>query len=376
MSEEETIRILRRDVLLLTLLALCAGALFVLTKAVAAREAVIETRVAAIWYEDGLRKLQTGSIDGAIESFRNSTAIDRNNGTYALALADALAAGNHNVEAKQALLHLREADPTNAQINLHLARLAVKTGDVQDAVLYFHSALDGMWTGPEVTAQRRNVRAELIHFLIERQDESRALSELLVLDSELPDSADLHAKTGKLFLTVEDPRHALNDFTEALRLDAHNADALSGAGAAEFQLGDYQKARHYLEEATAHGESSAATAQLLSLVRMVALYDPLAFGLSIEERQRRLSLDLAQATQRLDACESKGGTKDLDELKSEAAALQSAIDSRTGFRDPGLISSGLGLIDRIEDAANSRCGPAAGVDEVLLLISRKHGDTQ
>ncbi|MGC1298788.1 MAG: tetratricopeptide repeat protein [Alloacidobacterium sp.] len=376
MSEEETVRILRRDVLLLSILGVCAVGLFLLTRAVAAREGAIESRVAETWYQDGLRKFHAGAIDGAIESFRKSTAIDRENRTYVLALADSLAAGNHNTQAKQALLRLRESDPTNAEVNLHLARLAVKTGNAPDAVIYYHGALDGLWTGPDIAERRRNVREELIHFLIERHDENRVLSELLVLDSELPDSADLHVEAGKLFLKADDSKHALNDFSEAIRLDPHNVEALAGAGEAEFRLGDYRKARHYLEEATEQGETSAETAQMLSLARMVTSYDPLALGLTAKERQRRLSASLDQATQRLDECRSKASTPDLEALKGDAEAMQGEINSTKGFHDPGLISSGLGLIYRIEDAVNARCGPATGADEALLLIGRKHGDTQ
>jgi tetratricopeptide (TPR) repeat protein len=375
-SEEETVRILRRDVLLLSILAVCAVGLFLLTRAVAAREEAIESRVAATWYQDGLRKFHAGAVDGAIESFRKSTAIDRENRTYVLALADSLAAGNHNTEAKQALLRMRELDPTNAEVNLHLARLAVKIGNAQDAVLYYHSALDGLWTGPDVAERRRNIREELIHFLIERHDENRALSELLVLDSELPDSADLHVEAGKLFLKADDAKHALNDFSEALRLDAHNAEALAQAGEAEFRLGEYRKARHYLEEATAQGETSAETAQMLSLARMVTSHNPLSVGLTAKERQRRLSASLDQAMQRLNECQSKASTPDLEALKGDAEAMQREINSTTGFHDPGLITSGVGLIYRIEDAVNAHCGPAVGADAALLLIGRKYGDTQ
>jgi predicted Zn-dependent protease len=375
-SEEETVRILRKDVLLLAALAACAGGLFLITKAVAAREGAIEAHVASTWYQAGLLKASAGKVDGSIESFRKATAIDRDNRAYVLALADALAAGNHTVEAKQALLRLRETDPTNAEINLHLARLAAKTGNVLDAVLYYHSSLDGMWTGSDVAEQRRIIRTELIHFLIERHDENRALSELLVLDGELPDSSDAHVQAAKLFLAADDARHALNDFSEAIRLDPGNAEALAGAGEAEFRLGDYQKARHYLEEATAQGEQSAKTEELLSLVQMVAASDPLAPNLTAQERQKRLLANLDQAMQRLEKCQSGGGSPDFDVLEGEAETARAEIDSKTLYRDPGLITSGLGLINRIEDAADARCGAATGEDEALLLLGRRHSDTQ
>jgi tetratricopeptide (TPR) repeat protein len=252
----------------------------------------------------------------------------------------------------------------------------MKKGNVQEAVLYYHSALDGMWTGSDVAERRRNVREELIHFLIDHHDENRALSELLVLDSELPDSAHPHVEAAKLFLKADDPKHALNNFAEAIRLDAHNAEALAGAGEAEFQLGDYRRAHHYLEEAAAQGERSAGTAQLLSLAGMVTAYDPLAMGITARERQRRVSASLDQAMQRLDQCQTKGSTPNLEALKGDAEAMRSEINSTTRFSDPGLIASGLGLIYRIEHAVDERCGAAVGADEALLLISREHGDTQ
>ncbi len=249
--------------LLLSVIAACAVGLFLVTKSVAAREGKIESRVAAIWFQDGERRLSAGQIDEAIDSFRKATGIDRENRRYVMALADALAAGNHNVEAQQALLRLREQDPTNAEVNLRLARLAAKSGDVSEAVLYYHSSLDGMWKGPNVASRRRNVRKELIDFLISRQDRDRALSELLVLDSELPQSADAHVQAAKLYLQVGDTGRALNDFMEAVRLDPLNDEALAGAGETELRLGDRRKARQYLEEAVARGDASQQTRDLL-----------------------------------------------------------------------------------------------------------------
>jgi len=232
-SEEETSRILRRDMLLLAVVAACTVGLFLITKMVAARQAAIDSRVAAYWYADGERQLSAGKANGAIDSLRKATGIDRENPTYMLALADALAQGNHTIEAQQALQRLREMEPTNAEVNLRLARLAAKRGDIADAVRYYHGSLDGMWSGPGVAQRRRDVRMELIHFLIAQHDETRALSELLVLDSELPDNADAHVQTAKLFLEEGDARHALDDFDEALRLDPRNGEARAGKDQAE-----------------------------------------------------------------------------------------------------------------------------------------------
>lgn len=248
----------------LSVIAACAVGLFLVTKTLAAREGDIESRVAAIWFQDGERKLNAGQVDGAIDSFRKATGIDRENRRYVMALADALAAGDHNIEAQQALLRLREQEPTNAEVNLRLARLAAKSGDVPETVLYYHSSLDGMWKGPNVATRRRNVRKELIDFLIAGHDQDRALSELLVLDSELPQNADAHVQAAKLYLQVGDTQRALNDFTEALRLDPLNDEALAGAGETELRLGDLHKARQYLEQAVARGDASPQTREFLA----------------------------------------------------------------------------------------------------------------
>lgn len=232
-SEAETSRILRRDMLLLAVVAACTVGLFLITKAVAARQDAIDSHVAAYWYADGERKLSAGQADGAIDSLRKATGIDRENPLYMLALADALAQGNHTIEAQQALQRLREMQPTNADVNLRLARLAAKRGDIAEAVRFYHESLDGMWGGPGVARRRQDVRTELIHFLIERHDETRALSELLVLDSELPNNADARVQAAKLFLEEGDARHALDDFDEALRLDPSNGEARAGKDQAE-----------------------------------------------------------------------------------------------------------------------------------------------
>jgi hypothetical protein len=109
---------------------------------------------------------------------------------------------------------------------------------------------------------------------------------------------------------------------------------------------------------------------------MVTAYDPLAMGITAKERQRRVSASLDQAMRRLGQCQTKGSTPNLEALKGDAEAMRSEINSTTRFSDPGLIASGLGLIYRIEDAVDERCGAAVGADEALLLISREHGDTQ
>src|SRR5205807_7964739 len=121
-------------------------------------------------------------------------------------------------EARQALLRLRISRPENGEINLDLARLAVKEGEMDDAVHYYHNAVYGVWPPDQMTSQRTRVRTALARFLFGACDNSRALSELLILSSDIPDDAASHNNVGRLFLEAGDSQHAMEQFTRTLRI--------------------------------------------------------------------------------------------------------------------------------------------------------------
>jgi tetratricopeptide (TPR) repeat protein len=377
--EEETFRLLNRDIFLLAVLTAIALGLFFFTRNVAAKQRHLEARVAAIWYEAGERELASRTVEKAIDDLRKATANDRENRKYAFALAEALARANHDAEARQVLLRLRESDPENAEVNLNLARLAAKSRDIPDAVRYYENALYGRWTGSQVDEQRRQVRIELIRFLLAQQQRNRALSELLIVETELPETATSHIQAAELFAETGDWQHALKNFTQAVQLDPHNATALTGAGQAAFQVGDYVKARRYLEAAVTQDPAPQPAVQLLSLVRMIFSSDPLAPHIAMEERQRRLLVDFQQSLQRLENClaqTSKSEDPGLRALEAEALTLEPELHSEDFRSDPELVRTGLDLIYRIEKATTASCGQPAGLDQALLLIGRKHGGAQ
>jgi tetratricopeptide (TPR) repeat protein len=379
-GEQDTSRALDRDVFLLSLLAAIATALFLFTKDVAVREHRMEVRIAAVWYKTGEGLMGSGAIERAIDSFRRAVASDPLNRKYAFALADALAAGNHDQEAEQTVLRLRELDPENAEINLDLARLASKRGDLSEAVHSYESAIYGLWTGMHVDERRRQVRVELIRFLLAHQQHDRALSELLVLNGDLPETAGSHTEAGELFLQAGDPRHGLENFREAIKLDAHAPSALSGAGEASFQLGDYAAARRDLEASLDLEHLSPYARQTLSLTEMVLAADPLARGIGSKERQERLIADYQHAYQRLQACLARPSkqmeTSDLKALDAEAAAMETTLQGPAMRHDPDFLTSALDLIYRMERATSVHCGEATGMDEALLLIASKHDGQQ
>ena len=356
-------------------LALLAVGVFAFTKHMAAREQHMEARVAQIRYEQGNQLLGSGKIEEAIQSFRSATADARENKQYALALADALARGNHSAEAEQLLLRLRESDPENSEINIYLARLALKRGEMRGAVHYYQNALYGRWIGDQVDERRRRIRMELIRVLLEHQERSLAISELLILESELPVTSSFRVETAEAFVEAGDLQHAFKDYVEAVRLDSHNLKALKGAAETSFEVGDYTKAIHYSRAFLELDPQDRDSRHRLSLAELILAEDPLSPHLATNEQQRRLLLDFRRSLRRLTNC--LGQTTDAEQ-KTELQALQAealTMEPQLGGKHaPGSVQplSALALIVAMQKKASTACGQGDLADEALLLIGRKH----
>jgi tetratricopeptide (TPR) repeat protein len=374
---DRSFRVAHRDLLLLSTLCIIAIVAFIFTRYVAAADKQVEDRIGKIWFQEGEQRLTARQYDSAIESFRKARARDRDKREYVLALATALQSANHNDEARQALLHIREIAPENAEINLSLARLDAKREDITEALRYYHNALYGLWTGSQVDEQRREVRIELVDFLLAHHQPSMALSELLVLDTELPDAVQAYDMVGKLFLRAGDPAHALKDFNRALRLDRHDATALAGAGQAAFDTQDYTLARKDLEAASEVERHNSDVQHLLALVTLVFSRDPLLPRLGREERLRRATDDYDQALNTLQSCLDRQVNQPnsqpvLASLQAEAQQFQGQLKSKGAKQNSEVVRDSMDLVYRIEHAVNANCAPAQGSDKALLLIGRKH----
>ncbi len=375
MEEIKIPRVLNNEIFLLVVLSVVAFAVFVFTKRMASKEQVLDAKVAAIWYERGVESMRSGDTAKAIESFRKATAEIGDSQKYMLALANALAAENHASEAQQLLLRLREPDPENVEINLHLARLAANQGSVQEAVHYYQNALYGRWTGDEAT-ERRKVRVEFIGFLVKHGQNSLAMSELLILQSRTPDSASAHVEVARLFREVGDEQNALKEYQEALKLDGHEVEALAGAGETSFQIANYSDAQQYLRAALGANPKSEETRRLLTLTDLVQSEDPLAPQISTVERQKRLLADMDLSVKRLEAClgqtSESNAVVEMQSLKTEATAMEPTLASGPHPPDSDAVRSGVELIYKMQQAASASCGNPELEDEALLLIGRKH----
>ena len=339
----------------------------------------MNVEMANTWYQQGQEQLRFGHIQEAIDCFRNATTNDHDNAEYTLALANALASADHVEEARQALLRLRTSTPESGEINLNLARLDAKEGRMTEAVLYYHNALYGIWPRDQLAGQRTRVRVELVQYLLAAQDTSQALSELLILSSDIPDNVPSHNNVGQMFLEAGDSQHAAEQFVQALRINSKDPAALSGAGRATFNLGDYINADRYLQSAETNGSKSKDTLTLLEQTRLILSHDPLAAQLGTEERIRRISENLNFASRELQSCIDKNqGDEALSAMLTPLEAeveegMQGPFRPKELRADPEGFRIGMNLIQRIETATGQICGASSNMDKALLFISRKHG---
>jgi tetratricopeptide (TPR) repeat protein len=363
---------IHREILQLGGLILAAVGAFFLTRAVAASSHDTRLRDAAEWYHRGETAVAAGKLDDAIAAFRRATIRARTNRQYVLALARALARSGDDDVARNVLLALRDTAPDDAGISLELARLAARREDVTEAVRYYHNALYAPWP-LELSDARRQIRLELIRFLLTHDQSSRAQSELLAIAADLPDQAPAHVEVGRLFVDAGDYRHGLEQFQRALRQAPADPAALVGAGDAAFRMGQYGLARTYLRRAPDAVPAAAAT---LSIVEHVLADDPLAARIGSSERRRRLRSNLEYVGERLGTCaaERAGASTTADEvaLQHEAEAFRARL--RRSALDQDIVEAGVDLVDRIAQRLLQACAAPTARDRALTVIGREHGD--
>jgi len=333
---------------------------FFLTRAVAANNRSMSVQDAAAWYARGQRALADGRTDDAVEAFRRATVRDRGDRTYVLALAGALTRNHDDDAARSLLLTLREADPEDAEINLELARIAAGRHDVAEALRFYHNALYAPWAADRQDA-RRDVRVELIRFLLAHRQPGRALSELLAVSSDLPDRAEAHLQVAQLFAQAGDDAHALDQYQRALHVAPDDAAALAGAGASAFRLGQYTAARALLRRAPRGNVDITAMREVAD---RVLSDDPLASRIGFSERRQRLRSNIEYVRQRLASCAPQDALLgDADGAAAHPAADQDAIEA------------GVALVARIAQRVVDACPSPTPRDRALVLIGREHGTT-
>lgn len=334
---------------------------------------------ARVWYDRGVVALKAGQAEEAVRDLQAALAHDRDNRQYILRLAQALAEAGKTAQAKAYFLNLWQSEPGNGELNLQLARLAVREHNPAEAQQYYHGAIFGVW-GADAIANRRAARQELIDFLLSQNRKQDAEAELIALAGEIPDDPALHTQVGELFLRAGNAKRALDEFQQAVRLDARGEKALAAAGKTAFALGDFAQARSCLERAVRLAPDDASSHDLLESVLTVEAVNPFDPRLRYSERQARAMHAFAVAGRRLQSCaQAKGidlSAAGSDPLQADAAQwkeLKPQVTPRELRRNPDLMETAANLALDIERHAADACGPPSGDDLALLLIAQTRG---
>ena len=361
----------RQSVVLVSLL--CLGALFVIVGFVTRKFRENEQRMAREWYERGVTEMKAGNAEAALDPLRTALVYSRENPEYELTLAQALVAGQHYSEAQTYLLTLWDQQPGGSTVNLELARLAARGGNVADAIRYYEASIYGVWesNGEE---NRRAARLELIDYLAAHGREAEALAETIAFSANLPPDPSLYTRAGNLFLVEKSYARALDQFRASLRLDPRNADALAGAGHAAYENGDYKGAERYLERASRAAPENQNTSELLALVRAVLSLNPEEAGLSAEARAARAEQDFEVAEARLATCPMPAGSNPnapLNLLAEQAKTLGPKLRKKRLERDMDLFTQTVEFSFHAELEARVVCGIGSVEDRALVLLARR-----
>lgn len=327
------------------------------------------------WFNRGIADLNARRFDAAVTDLRAALLYSPDEYSYQLNLAEALIGEGHTGQAFAYLINLWEREPENGIVNLELARIAARRGEIDNAVRYYHNAVYAVWPSAQ-EGNRRDARLELIELLLRIHAKPQAQGELIALAGNVgPDPAE-QERIGDLFLRADDYEHALGAYSFALKSDRHNATALAGAGNAAFELGRYQIAQHYLQAAVSANRNDSASAERLKTTQLVLHMDPFRRQIPAVERSRIVVEAFAAAGQRLKSCAlstvTARGPASVPPLSDEWARLKPQITEVGLRRNPDLVETAMDLVFRVERETNVVCGTPTGTDLALLLISRMH----
>lgn len=342
-------------------------------------------------YKDGRQKLSVewsarGQSDVAarpsiaVVDFETALAYGPDRESDRLRLAEALIAARRPAEAEAHLLTLWAEEPGRGEVALDLARLAAERNDLERAVPYYHTAIDGAWDA-DPSGARRGARLELSRLLLRNGQNIRAQAELIALIDDLPPDVDLINEVGELLVKAGADARAATLFQRALALDPGNATAARLAGQVAYRSGDYRDARQLLARSGQRTPLDPASADMLDVAARVLARDPGAKGVSARERAARTFEDFRIAQERLARCQasaSSGGTGAADAL----AGIVARADAQAALREPSLLSDPdlndqvTSLVFDIAALPSSQCGTATPDERALALIAEQRRTSQ
>ncbi len=316
------------------------------------------------FYELGNQFLQKDLYDEAIEQYRDALSISHSSQNR-LALALALVKAGHPDEAAIYLKDLLRSDPTNAAGNLGMARVAAQEGRIDEAVGYYHHAIDGAW--PANAAERRiQARLELIQALGKAGRRQEAQAELLSMPTVMPGDLSVKRQVAELSQEYGLAQGAANLFRDLTEHDAQDEKAWAGLGEAEYALADYAAARDALAAALRLNPNDTAVEKRLDAATQILALDPMRRGLRAADRFQRSQAVLAGVLDVLDHCSPAALPATLKDQMEAARRL--LVKGRRPPSYSDAIENNTSVAEQFWTAGAKACGSMPPADAPLSRI--------
>lgn len=317
------------DALSLTILFAIIVALALITNTLYQSYASHQSFLSRRWRARGESSLRRGDPQAAVYALHSALALAPGDPAIEMDLAESLAAAGRLQEAAAYFNTLAESQPGAGIIRLQLARLAVREGKASQALEDYRRAINGDWEG-NGALRRREVRLEMIGFLLSTGRSEQARNELLVAASNAPvGDTPVLLNIARLMEKAQAPADALALYKSLLSHHPSLFPALEGAGRIAFETGHYAQAVPYLERAVnasevAHlpgGQAEKLRDMLSQSQHLLLLYPSLQ--LSLHDRDLRILTGRNIAHARLTSC-----------LATQTAKSQPAVSANPPASQP------------------------------------------
>jgi Tfp pilus assembly protein PilF len=338
--------------------------------------------LASGWAQRGRAELEQYQAAQAVASLRAALSYAPDDYDSQLLLAQALAQSGETDKANNYFLNLLAGKPGDGFLNLQLARLERQKSDSRHAIDYYRAAIFGDWRDGNGVERRREVRIELIDYLIQQKRLATARAEILIAAGNAPDTPYFDLLFGDKLAAAQDPQDALSLYFKAIADEPRNAQALARAGKLQYDRGNYLQAHELLAKALEdRADGSTPDPGLVEMERDAGRLVDLSLSRDLPARERgRHILDAARIAQaRIDRCTGSSTSTLPAELQSLEARWKNAGDNP---KRTLLVQNADGqdqltqLIFDTERETETTCGPATGDDELLLRMAEALQSTQ
>ncbi len=316
-------------------------------------------------FAQGQQLLERGDDVQAIERIGDAIATDRTNRGYLYALAQAQIEAKRNSDAETTLKNLLDSDSADGEACLLMGRVLSQEKRFAEAATFYHRAIYGGWQEDQ-SGNRIRAHNELIEMLERSGSKPELLAELLTVQDQVPkQSISDRLRMGELFLQAAAPVRAEDVFRSLVHDAPTTAAAYKGMGEAEFAMGNYRSAEHQFQIALRYAPDEPTAKERLATTDEVIALEPMARGLSLDERYARCQRILKLVVDTYNQCVPSDSTRSLLDKANEV--LKGPVRRKA---EADSLETNLNLAEQLWLAHKKECGSMNPNSPLALVLAK------